>query len=89
VHGQARIAFDEVGPSRATRQRFDAERTGTGEQVKTTRAVDHRHQPVEQRFAHAIRRRPYVRRIGHREFRSAQAAADDAQFSRGRPNGGS
>ncbi len=37
-------------------------------------------QPVEQGFAHAIRRGPQARRIRKGPFPAAQGAADDAQF---------
>jgi hypothetical protein len=74
------VLFHQHCTGRATRQRFEGQRAVAGKQVEHAHAVDVRCQPVEQRFAHAIRRGPQARRIQENPFPAAQGATDDAQF---------
>ena len=78
---ERRIAFDQQRSARASRNGFQAKRAAAGEQVEHPRARQHRRQPVEQGFAHAIGGRPQARRIGHGQARATPAAADDADLA--------
>ena len=51
------VIIDECGCRGAARQRFESERTRTGKQIETARAVEPLRQPIEHGLASAIRRR--------------------------------
>ena len=57
-----RLAIHERHVRRAARQRFEPERAAAREQIQAARADDRVLQPVEQRLAHAVGRRPDRRR---------------------------
>ena len=50
------IVVDECRRRCAARQRLESERTGPGEQIETTSAVEPRRQPIEHGLTRAIRR---------------------------------
>src|SRR5450830_1074614 len=66
--------------SRAARQRLEAERTATGEQVETALAAEVLPQPVEQCFAYAVGARAQTRMVGKTDAAAAPGAADDANL---------
>jgi len=75
------LGVDEVDTGRAARQRLKPQRPAPGIQVQATRPLDIVLQPVEQRLAHCVRRRPdpAVRRL---EPASPPLPANDAQAAR-------
>src|SRR5262249_53202799 len=64
--------------SRAARQSLEAERTAPGEQIEAGPPAQVLAEPVEQRFADALRRGPEVERVGEIDETAAPCAADDA-----------
>ena len=55
----SRLAIHERNVRRAARQRLDAQRAAAREEIEAARAENPGLQPVEERFAHAIRRRTH------------------------------
>src|SRR5690606_2734306 len=68
----------------AARGGFEAQHAGAGEQVQAAQAVQVLAQPVEQRLAHAVRRRTQARQFRHGDQARAPLAADDAHAAQGR-----
>jgi len=52
------VLLDERDGSRATRGGLETEDAGTGKEIEAIEAVECLPEPVEQGFAHTIRRRP-------------------------------
>ena len=50
--------LDEVRMRRASGQRFEAQRAGSGKQIEATGAFDNRREPVKQRLANPVGGRP-------------------------------
>ena len=72
------MALDHHDARRAARRRLETECAGAREQVEATPAFEILAEPVEQRLAHAIGRRPQAVEIEHRERRAFPVTADDA-----------
>src|SRR6185295_9721489 len=73
-----RLAIDESHVRGTARQRLETQRSAAREQIQATRAHDLLLQPVEERLAHAVGRRPDSRERRKDDARAAPAAADDA-----------
>lgn len=73
-----RLAIDEGDRSGAARKRLQAERAAAGEEIQTLRTDDRVLQPIEKRFADAIRRRTNRGDRGKIDATASPASADDA-----------
>ena len=82
--GCGNVAFDEGRADGAAAKRFQAERSGAGEEVDGMRAFDVRPDEVEDRFAHAVFHRPRPQIAGILDRPPAPTAADDPQLRRQR-----
>lgn len=71
------ILIEHHHTPRAARSGLQPQGTGTGERIQAMRALDHRRQPVKQRFANAIAGRPQIGRFWHHNPPPAPAPADD------------
>ena len=60
---------------------FEAERATPGEKIQAREAGEFLAEPVEQRFAHSVRRRPQPGTRRHAQQPAAVFSADDAQLS--------
>src|SRR4051812_35254162 len=74
------ICFHHHDARGAARGRLEAERTGAGEKIEATLAAEPLSQPVEERLAHAIRRRAQSRARGDADAPAAILARDDADL---------
>lgn len=66
----------------AARRGLEAERAAAGEKIQAGKAGQILAEPVEQRFAHAVGRRPQPRARRHAQQAAAVFAADDAHSAR-------
>jgi len=76
--GGVPVALDQNHGLRAARCGLEPERSGSGEEIETTRAFDPGPQPVEQGLAHSIGRGANLAGGGHRQPTAAPAPGDDA-----------
>ena len=81
-------ALDQGDVGRAARGRFKAEDAAAGEQIEAGEAAKILSQPVEQGFAHPVRRRPQAGRIGYLYQAAAPFAASDADAAQDGSVGG-
>src|SRR5690349_6591719 len=65
---------------RAARRRLEAQRTGAGEKIEATLAVEPLSQPIEERLAHAVGCRPQSGARGDADASPAVLAGDDAHL---------
>lgn len=75
---RAWMALDHHDARRAARRGLETQCAGAREQVEAAPAFEILAEPVEQRLAHAIGRRPQAVQIEHRERRAFPVTADDA-----------
>src|SRR6185503_5899770 len=75
------VLLDHDHARRAARGGLEAERAAAGEQIEARQPVERLAEPVEQRLAHAVGRRPQIGTIGHLDFPAAVFTADDPNFS--------
>ena len=73
----ARIALEQDDLGGAARCRLEAERARAGERIEAAPAVERLAEPVEERLADAVGRRPEPRRVGDRQLAALPRAADD------------
>src|SRR5205823_7811274 len=74
------VRFDHHHAGSAARGGLETERAGAGEKIEATLAVEPLSQPVEERLAHAVGRRPQARPRRDADAPSAVAASDDADL---------
>lgn len=74
------VVLDQGRRPRAARDRLEAEDAAAGEQVEARCAFDVRCEPVEQGFAHAVRRGADAGQIEKFEIAALPPSADDAQL---------
>src|SRR5690606_41641662 len=75
----SRMVLDQDDPRRAARESLEAAGAAAGEKVEAAGAAYDRRKPVEQRFAHPVRRRPKALHALEANAPAAQRPADDAQ----------
>lgn len=73
--------FDERGRMRAARQRFQSQRAGAGIEIQHLLGADIERQPVEQGFAHPVRRWTQAGALGNRQCATTEFAADQTQLT--------
>ena len=73
-----RRRVDHHHPLRAARRRFKAERAAAGKEVEARPPREILPEPVEQRFANAVRRRAQTLRVGERQGSPPPLPTDDA-----------
>src|SRR3954471_18927463 len=72
------VVLDHDDPGRSARGRLESERAAAREKIEAAFFLQRLAEPVEQRLAHAVRRRTQVAALGHRDAAAAVFAADDA-----------